>query len=288
MVVVAAATLMSVAVPPVAGAVVAFHVGTFNMAGGHDVHGEKGDEVPEALERSVNSRNPAIVMLQEACRDWLDHLEENLANYTVKFDPVEEGDGDVADCEHPSEFGNAILYRSDLGIDLAQDEGHSLESPEGTEQREMLCIRLVNYNLTACSAHLTGGRGGAAHNARLGEVARARVILATTYAASTHVLGGDLNAGPLSEVTSTLYHVNYGLGANGGYKAVDSPCGNTIGLGFPISTPPFFVACRGGEETHSVGKIDHIFVSPEVSVESADATSAIHSDHDPLWADISF
>jgi endonuclease/exonuclease/phosphatase family metal-dependent hydrolase len=286
--VVAAATVTSVAVPSVADAAVAFQVGTFNMAGGHDVHGEKGDEVPEALERSINNRNPAIVMLQEACRDWSEHLRATLTNYTVKFDPVLTGAGEVAKCKHDSEFGNAILHRDDLGLDVAQPWGHELGSPAGSEQREMLCIRLVLYNVAACSVHLTGGRSDAATSARLTEVKSATDFLADTYTGSTHILGGDLNASPLSRVTSLLYHDDYGLGAVGEYKEVDSPCRNTMGVGYPISVPPFFVACRGGEETHNAGKIDHIFVSPAVTVHSADATNAIHSDHDPLWADISF
>jgi endonuclease/exonuclease/phosphatase family metal-dependent hydrolase len=286
------------AVPSVAHAAVSFQVGTFNMAGGHEEHGPKGDEAPEALVRSVNDRNPAFITLQEACRDWSAYLDNQLANYTVKFDPVVGGNGSVARCKHDSDFGNAVLYRNDLGPDLAQAEGHSLGSPTGTEQREMLCVRFESTNMTACSAHLTAGGGGTNAAARRAEAERAREILSTTYAGSTHFVGGDLNESPLSGATGVFYHTDYGFGATGGYKEVDSPCGNDIDDGFPVSGPPYFIFCRDGERTHDdwifeegspVGqKIDFIFVTPTVTVQSADATFAIHSDHDPLWADISF
>jgi len=292
-----AATLVvaSVAVPSVAHAAVQFQVGTFNMAGGHDEHGPKGEEAPEALVGSVNDRNPAFIALQEACRDWSTYLDDRLPNYTVKFDPVvKDRDGLVAQCEHPSDFGNAVLYRNDLGPDLAQAEGHSLDSPVGTEQREMLCVRFEANNFTACSAHLTSGDSDEEIAARRTEAFEAREILATTYADSTRFLGGDLNAPPVSDVTDVFYHTDYGFGATGGYKEVNSPCGNDIDDGFPVGGPP----CRSGETTHddwifeegspSAQKIDFIFVTPSVSIESADATSAIHSDHDPLWADVSF
>jgi endonuclease/exonuclease/phosphatase family metal-dependent hydrolase len=292
-----AATLMTtaLAVPSVAQAVVEFQVGTFNMAGGHDEHGPKGNEVPEALISSVEDRNPAFVLLQEACRDWSTYLDDNLADYTVKFDPVVGGNGEVARCQHPSDFGNAVLYRNDLGPDMAQATGHSLETPGEREQREMLCVRFAATNVTACSAHLTAGDSDAAENARETEASRARTILATTYAGTTHFLGGDLNASVLSDVTDILYHVDYEFGAHGGYKEVDSPCGNDIDDDTGL---PFFVPCRGGEPTHddwifeegspTGRKIDYIFVAPTVSVESADATFGTHSDHDPLWADVSF
>jgi endonuclease/exonuclease/phosphatase family metal-dependent hydrolase len=295
-----AATLMttSLAVPSVANAVVEFQVGTFNMAGGHDEHGPKGNEVPEALISSVEDRNPAFVLLQEACRDWSTYLDDNLADYTVKFDFVVGGNGGVAQCQHPSDFGNAILYRNDLGPDLAQAWGHSLDSPDGREQREMLCVRFAANNVTACSAHLTAGDDDAAENAREVEALTARTTLATTYAGTTHFLGGDLNASVLSDVTDVLYHADYGFDAHGGYKEVDSPCGNDIDDGILLPGLPVFIPCRGGEPTHddwifeegspTGQKIDYIFVAPTVSVESADATFGIHSDHDPLWADVSF
>ncbi|WP_206791308.1 endonuclease/exonuclease/phosphatase family protein [Amycolatopsis sp. MtRt-6] len=288
----------SVAVPPVAHAAVSFQVGTFNMAGGNPEHGPKGDEAPEALVRSVNDRNPAFVTLQEACRDWAAYLDDHLPNHTVKFDPVVDGDGSVARCRHDSDFGNAVLYRNDLGPDVAQAEGHSLDSPARTEQREMLCVRFESTSVTACSVHLTAGGGDTNAAARRTEAERAREFLSTTYAGSTHFVGGDLNESPLSGATGVFYDTGYDFGATGGYKEVDSPCGNDIDDGFPVGGPPYFVFCRDGERTHDdwifeegspVGqKIDFVFVTPTVTVQSADATFAIHSDHDPLWADVSF
>src|SRR5688572_22285859 len=55
-------------------------IGTFNMAGGNEMHGPKGDEAPDALVASVQDRQPAFVALQEACRDWTERLDSELAD----------------------------------------------------------------------------------------------------------------------------------------------------------------------------------------------------------------
>lgn len=277
-----------------------YEVGTFNMAGGHKEHGPKGYEAPDALVRSVESREPAFIALQEACRDWTDRLDSELSAYTVKFDPVlsskkteKPGSGLTEKCGHPSDFGNAILYRDDFGIDSENPQGHDLESPADEEQREMLCVQSKAKKVVVCSIHLTGGEGGDDVGARRAEAGKAKSILAKEYAGYTQFVGGDLNDEPLSAVTDNFYHRDYGSGADGELKEVDSPCQNDMK---PSLSAGLF-SCRSGETTSDdwpfgedrpAGgrKIDFIFVSPSVKVRWGDTTTAKHSDHDPLWAGV--
>ena len=266
---------------------VEYAIGTFNMAGGNDEHGGKGDEAPDALVRSVRDRSPAFVTVQEGCEDWSDRLRRQLPDYTVRFDEVlarapEPGrPPQVAQCRHPSKFGNAILYRNDFGID-GDPVGHGLGSPATFEQREMLCVPSHARKIVVCSAHLTNGDDSDRLEARRAEARVAAGILATTYAGYTTFLAGDLNDDPLSAATDDFYHPYYRRGAHGGFKEVDSPCGNDM-----REFGPFGLYCRSGEPTHGIDKIDYLFVTPTVYVRWADATFALHSDHDPLWAGVS-
>ena len=297
--VVAAATVLAallialIATGGPAAAATEHQIGTFNMGGGHADHGTKGDEAPDALVASILDRRPAFVALQEACRDWTERLGSRLPGYTVVFDPVSDGSGATPDCRHPSEFGNAIVYRDDFGVD-GGPVAHSLGSPAGLEQREMLCVTASSRATVLCSAHLSSGGDDTAVGARASEAGAVRSILEQTYPGLTVLLGGDFNAEPDDDELDALYHDGYGRGATGTLKEVDSPCGDDLDErgGFPL-----FPVCRAGEDTiddwdfgeegSPLGaKLDYIFVTPSVEVIDADATFGIHSDHDPLWADI--
>ncbi|MFG1948761.1 PKD domain-containing protein [Nonomuraea sp. NPDC048826] len=273
---------------PAQAEVVEIQIGQFNMAGGNDDHGHKGDEAPDALVRSIENRDPAFVTVQEGCQDWLERLDALLPAYSVHFDPVlTERGGAPADCKHPSPFGNAIIYRDDLGIDT-RPEGYSLGSPAGSEQRELLCVASAARRFVICSTHLSSGDS---HEDRKHEAAEAKEILESEYAGYTTFLGGDLNAEPGEDPLDSFYHSGYGSGADGTLKEVDSPCRNVITERLLVLTPlPVFIPCRSGESTHgnlfTRKKIDYLFVSPDIHVRDADVTNALHSDHDPLWADI--
>ncbi|MGE6758382.1 endonuclease/exonuclease/phosphatase family protein [Corallococcus interemptor] len=268
-------------------------IGQFNMAGGSDEYGGHGSEAPEALVRSIKDRSPklAFVTINEGCKDWLDYLDEQLPDYNVKFDPVfkrdDKGNLQSQPCEHGSQFGNAIIYRKDFS-DL-QVESFDLQSGPGREQRGMLCLNSDSRRLVVCAVHLVNGDDH--REQRQQEAERASSLLAQNYAGYTVILGGDLNDVPGSEALSSFYLSDYGLGAHGSLKEVDSPCGNDInernsGAG----------GCRDGEHTHGelskgwlggvMEKFDYLFVSPEVTVNDADATKSLYSDHDPLWADV--
>jgi endonuclease/exonuclease/phosphatase family metal-dependent hydrolase len=265
-----------------------YTIGQFNMAGGDQIQtGDlPGNEAPDALLRSIRISRPAFITLQEACQDWSEYMDAQLPDYTVVFHPVVLGDGQDAQCRHSpkSNFGNAIVYRDDFGIDTPP-VSYSLGSPAGMEQREMLCVKSLARKIAICTVHLIN----------VAEAARAREILALEYADYTKFVGGDLQNNPLSDVAGNFYHSDYGHGAVGEFKEVDSPCRNKIAdqlttLSFdPVSglSPHVNVECRDGEATLGTTtreKVDFLFVSPSVIVRNAKATRATYSDHDSLWA----
>jgi endonuclease/exonuclease/phosphatase family metal-dependent hydrolase len=277
-----AALAMSILAMPVVTAALAYAannytIGQFNMAGGHDKHGKLGDEAPDALVRSVKDRKPAWLTLQESCADWNNRMKSELSEYDIIFHAVRaRTGGPVAKCKHDTDFGNSILFRKDFGFEPAGQKQHPLGSPSDKEQREMLCMKAPAKKVAVCTIHLT-------HNndkARDGEAAKAQEILAgQEYAGYRIFLGGDLNGAPASSMANNFYHRDYGYGAHGRYKEVDSPCGNK---------PSGKLGCRSGHPTLGGSKIDYIFVSPSVNIVRAEIGNAHHSDHRLLWSVVSF
>lgn len=268
----------------------AYTIGQFNMAGGTTEHGAKGHVAPDALAADVQDREPAFVSLQETCRDWTERLEERLPGYTVLFSPVDNlarNPGSPARCHHPTDFGNGLVLRDDVGFDEDDPDVHRLGSTSGDEYREMVCVRSQSRKAVACSAHLTPGRGEYLAS-RKRETAKVRRVLASEYPGHSVLLGGDINDLPLSGVLGGLYHRDYGGGARGGLKEAASPCGDEVGREHRTAQVPRdrYEPCRSGEPTHSKGKIDYLFVSPSVQVKWSRVTYAEHSDHKQVWAGV--
>lgn len=263
-------------------------IGQFNMAGGTTEHGSKGNPPADALAEDVKDRRPAFVTMQETCRDWDERLEKRLPGYTVLFSPVRNlarNPGSPARCHHPTDFGNTVVFRNDLGFDRDDADVHQLGSTDGDEYREMVCVRSEPRKLVACSAHLTPG-GGKFLASREREVAKVQRVLDTRYGKYTVLLGGDINDLPLSGVLDRLYHRDYGHGARGGLKAAGSPCLDAMKPERRAAQLPRarYAPCRSGEPTHSKGRLDYLFVSPSVRVLSSGLSYAEHSDHKQLWA----
>jgi endonuclease/exonuclease/phosphatase family metal-dependent hydrolase len=279
-------------------------IGQFNMAGGNSQFGTHGDEAPDALVTSVESRGSqlAFVTIQEGCRDWMQRLRDRLPDYDVAFHEITAGtDSHPVRCFHQRDNAlgdqvNAVLYRRDFGIDAGPDVW-DLGTDRAKEHREMLCVKSLARRIVICSAHLSAANDVEDRRREAGEAAR---ILRAEYGGYTILLGGDLNDDPLSAVSDNFYAPGYEHGAHGDFKEVDSPCGNTVKEGFdgwtldpftglPI---PFHTVCRSGEMTHpgTLGfgdeKIDYLFVPLSVTVHDAGPTSARFSDHRPLWATV--
>ncbi|WP_433387142.1 GDSL-type esterase/lipase family protein [Micromonospora sp. KLBMP9576] len=263
--------------------------GHFNMAGGHPQHGVKGDVVADALAADINRRVPRLgfLTINEGCLDWLERIEAQLpATYTVRFDPIRGGSGQVANCKHESPFGNAIIYNTGVLVD-PQPVAHDLGALEGAEKREMLCLRSIARMLVACTAHLVANSENVEQRRR--EAAEVKRVLATDYSSYTVVLGGDLNDSPGSKAASNLYHSGYGgipgSEAHGAFKEAFSPCRNEIKV-YYLGTGGEQNWCRGGANTHGFNKLDYMFVPPAAVVDSATVVSSPHSDHNQMWAEL--
>lgn len=265
-----------------------YTIGQFNMAGGHEDHGKDRYKPPDALVESVKDRKPAWMTLQESCADWNETLKSKLPEYDVAFQAVKERKyGPDETCAKRSAFGNSILFRKGLGFEPPErKQRHDLESPPGKEQREMLCIKAPTKGVAVCTIHLT-------HDdvqARRHQATVARKILDKDYAGYRVFLGGDLNDDPMSAVADNFYHRDYGSGAHGRYKEVDSPCGNRIREKDQPPPSPFLrlpPRCRSGSWTGGIQKIDYIFVPTSVKIRWATVGKAKHSDHKLLWTGVS-
>ena len=305
LVVAVATTLGTVVAVPSAQAAADYTLGTFNMWG-HIKH-KGGLEVANAVVDSVNDRKPLVVVLQEVCETQAEHIDNELSEYEVFFDPsLHELEWNVGHWGDPlcgnkdgsdgdgAEFGNAVLYNVDVMGDSPASYGFQL-----SDERKMACV-FGDTKVVACAVHLATDK-----TERNREAERVRLIVrdelrhefsdAPTFDGRTRIIGGDFNGTPNDEdddTTDYMYHGDYGSGAKGEFKEVDSPCGNSISK----------EDCRDGETTHDDAppsfeegtpwstkrKIDYVFVDRHVQVRWADATSAYHSDHDPLWASVTF
>ncbi|SCK23758.1 Endonuclease/Exonuclease/phosphatase family protein [Streptomyces sp. WMMB 714] len=291
----AVAAVVLVAAPPSPSAKSSpkgYVIGQFNMAGGTTEHGAKGNPVPDDLAEGVADRRPAVLTLQETCRDWAERLEERLKGYGVVFAPVDNlarNPGTPARCHHPADFGNTLVFREDLGFEQESAESHLLGSTSGDEYREMVCVRSEERKLVACSAHLTPGEDEYAAS-REKEAAEAVRVLTGRYEGYRAVLGGDINDLPLSGVLDRFYHRGYGHGARGAFKEAAGPCGDAMKPRQPRDALPRnrYTHCRSGEPTHSKGKIDYLFVAPSVRVEWSGVSHSEQSDHKQVWARVVF
>lgn len=296
-------------ITPDAHAAENYTLGTFNMYG----HiGNKGNtEVADAVVRSVLDRKPLIVTLNEVCNNQAEHIDQKLSNYGIFFDPSlhetewdpghETGPlcGSGPDDGKEAQFGNAVLYNTDVIGDSPASYGYKL-----FDNRTMACIFGETMRVVACAVHLSTKKSERmGDDANPGEAERISLIArdelrnefpdAPTFDGHTRIIGGDFNAQPNDPEEDTMdwmYHHDYGEDAKGDFKEVDSSCENTIKSD-----------CRDGETTaDDLGpfedgipgtrkrKIDYIFVDPGVQIRSADVTFSKYSDHDPLWADVTF
>lgn len=278
---------------PAAGGAPGFVVATFNMGGGHPVYSHHA-AAPDALAARIDGierrRGPvAFVALQEACRDWVERLDRLLPGHIARFDPVLTTYRADIRCRNPI-FGNAVLYRADLGIDVSP-AGHRLDSPPPLEQREMLCVRSRARRLTLCTTHLSYNSVAI----RRIEMATARRVLDTGYAGDTKIVGGDLNDVPRSSAFDGFYRPAYGRASRGGFTEAGGRCGGNVrerAAPDGGDEPPSGSFCRSGPATYGSGadakKLDYLFVSPELRIRGAGTAGTPYSDHRLLWAHLSW
>lgn len=265
--------------PPQAGPQL-YTLGTFNMAGGNEKHGDRGTTA-DALRQSITDRGADIVFLQEACEGMTNRLGRDLAGrgYTAVFVPTTSRcirDGKRTG----SKFGIGMVYRSSRFKPTGRPQTHDLPSG-GLEPRKVVCLDFsAPRPILACSTHFTakGGRDRD-RNRREQSEAVVRIVTPAASAGRAVFLGGDLNTTPNADALDPLWEPRYGGGASGPFIEVDSGPSQEIG-GFKRSA---------GQDTTQGGifvndrKIDYIFVRG-VTVTQGEVGRSKFSDHAPLWA----
>jgi endonuclease/exonuclease/phosphatase family metal-dependent hydrolase len=277
-----------------AGRAAGFVIATFNMGGGHPAYSHHA-AAPDALAARIDGlerrRGPVVfVALQEACRDWVERLDRLLPGHVARFDPVSTTYRADIRCRNPI-FGNAVLYRTGLGIDASAAAGHRLDSPPPLEQREMLCVRSRARRLALCTTHLSYNSVAI----RRIETATARHILDTVYAGHTKIIGGDLNDEPRSSAFDPFYRSAYGRASRGEFTEAGGRCGDDVReRAVPDSDDeaPSGSFCRSGPPTYGSGadakKLDYLFVGAGLRIRGSGTAGTPHSDHRLLWAQLSW
>lgn len=294
-----------------------YMLGTFNMAGGHQGHGDNIDTAHE-LSQNIKDRAADIVFLQEACQAMTDTLREDLGpDWTVTFMAIPKSDkpGQVNPADYDtyyfsckdhetdqptaSPFGLGIVFRSSFTV-TQEPKLHDLPKKAGKEPRHMLCLDLATPQpLVACSTHLTAGKDKEKDKegkdketdeakARKEEVEKINTLLSPENTAGNPVfLGGDFNTTPMAAALNPLWHVDYSGDAAGSFIEVDSGPSDedgkehfkrNSGAGtYGNGCFSFFGKCE---------KLDYIFVRGADVLNAKVAGESEYSDHLALWADV--
>jgi endonuclease/exonuclease/phosphatase family metal-dependent hydrolase len=234
----------------------------FNMCGNRCNGG--GLTVANDTINSINNRSPQpfIVTLNEVCENQYSHMYYTLAPYYGRFDPT----GPI--CSNGARYGNAILIRTSnfsyLGSWL-------LPSPSGGEARRVMCISAPLSGaprLVACVTHISNISGNIAS-----QISAVASRANSYYSTSGVLVGGDFNTDPWNYRMNPMYSPCYAGGTGIFYEADSYGCSRTTQNAYY------------NETTEGSRKLDYVFLSgSDWSNRSADATYALHSDHDPLWA----
>lgn len=225
----------------------------FNMCG--NVCGTRFAVVAD-LEREITSHRPQpyVVTLQEVCRSQYDRLVADLP-YHGHFEPT------IRDrCWDGTDYGIAVLVRTS---DVERLGSWPLPSPAGGEPRTISCVRTAA--LVACVTHLDTDAANTPS-----QVAAVASRAGSYRASGPVVVGGDFNTTPDSAAIRPMYDLFAEADSADGEPTggcSGAPCGQRRGYHRPTR------------------KIDYLFLSRTgFTGVTADATSAPHSDHTPLWA----
>ncbi|PRX43860.1 endonuclease/exonuclease/phosphatase family protein [Prauserella shujinwangii] len=232
-----------------------FYFFQFNMAG--NTMNEGGVGVAKAVVASVkdSKRWPYIVTLNEVCLNQHNYIRTRLDDhgYVGTWGPT------GPKCKNGAAYGNAIFVKSGRTI-LGN---FALPNPNNTEQRKILCVRSNRYDKwVACVTHIS--HKSADQKTQINAVATR--VDSYRNGGNRVVVGGDFNVTPNSPWIDPMYASCYPGGKGRFYETDRAKCDG-----------------RGGEGTHSKGKIDYLFYSSHFYSFWGDATSSNYSDHDPLW-----
>lgn len=245
---------------------------------------EGSDEAGRDIAASIASSGSAVVSLNEVCGNQLTAARDALAAQGRVYDKVfgtTITPGSSALKPACVGFGNGLLVRrvnSSTNVDSVTND----LLPDFGEDRRLLCLRVVSANYTACSTHLSAGSDATAESHRRQQVGRVVEVLRQKLALRPLVLAGDLNTKPGSQTLDSLYDSAFAGPSATSQRLQEVDACTT-------RTQQTSDCNEGTLSTFGTDpKVDFIFVVRNAwLVRSADATSSVTSDHDPLYATVS-
>lgn len=246
----------------------------FNSCGNRCDRGSTGAAV-DALVNTIIDFKPHVVTLNEMCLNQYSALRTRIANRGWAMNGAWATTNTRSDLNCTDRtYGIALLSRSELRAPSTTCLANCSTPTSQAEQRVLLCALVtLHVRTTACVTHIGTS----------GQDAQIRTLTETVnrYEANAPVIiGGDFNVEPSHDALDRLYSTGGG-GAAGRFVEADACTRRTD----QSST------CNEGTLKVRFGtdpKIDYVFASArDFFGLSADATSATHSDHDPLRATMS-
>jgi len=244
----------------------------FNMCGSRCNNG--GMTVAQDVVNSVNNHaNVQVITLNEVCQRQYNYIYTNLSwqntdgSSTGYFTATVPGG-----CTNGDNYGIAVLVRT---RNFTRVGSYVLPNPGGNEPRRLTCLKTSSFGgsqpLLVCVTHVDYHSENIAPQvnfiASKGE---------QFWNANKVVIAGDFNTRPWTSPMSSMYATDGGTGIF--YEADLPPSGSVTYVGSDYNEP-----------TENGSKIDYIFLSKlDFTGYSADATSAPHSDHVPLWGNLTW
>jgi endonuclease/exonuclease/phosphatase family metal-dependent hydrolase len=237
----------------------------FNMCGNSCNGGRL--TVAHDLINLINTSQPFAVTLNEVCRSQYSHLSTSLRPYFGRFETTV-----ARRCNDGSDYGIAILLRT---ASFSFVGAWWLPNPHALEPRKVMCLQVgATQPLVACVTHID--HHADTYPAQIQAVADRVGVFS---AGNPVMIGGDFDVTPPHVSLNPMYSASHHPAGSGIFDEADAPSSlNRIVVGSAVN-----------ERTWGSKKIDYIFLSSrDFTSYSADATYSLNSDHDPLWATVTF
>jgi endonuclease/exonuclease/phosphatase family metal-dependent hydrolase len=223
------------------------------------------------------SQPPLVVTLEEVCRSQYDHIyfSGELASYFGRFETTIPGR-----CDDGSDYGIAILLKTS-NFSLVGSWWLPESDEPSDEDRKLVCLKTTatgggSQPLVACVTHIEPD--AAVYDEQIEAVAD---YLRPLWSDNHIMVGGDFNVTPKASQINPMYETYYSPAGTGIFNEADAPAS------FNRNTQGTKTAYN--ESTDGSNKIDYIFLSRfDFTNYSGEATKAPHSDHDALWAVVTF
>jgi endonuclease/exonuclease/phosphatase family metal-dependent hydrolase len=273
----AAVPLLTTAAPAQAASVSQkyFH---FNMCGNKCRGGNL--DVADDVVNSVNgsSPQPFVLTLNEVCRNQYDRIYTRLLPYYGRYEVTVPGG-----CSNGADYGIAVLVRTS-----SYSFYNSWRLPGGYEARRLACIRTSDTGggtqpLIACVTHIDYHS-----DVQAGQIQFVADRGREMWSGNHVLIGGDFNVTPSDAKLNPMYSSLYPSGT-GIFNEADSANNSRSGGGVSVTYNEYTggcvsYPCGAGKLWLPKKKIDYIFLSRyDFTGYTADATSALRSDHTPLW-----